>query len=817
MDRRTPESSSLLTQSDALSKSSDQRSLPEEMLHSAVYCAVQAPLKGATQLLDKSLGTNILPSVEFMEAPQNAEFLSARWHAQQLGSAAGMVAPFLLLHKGVGKVGSMALGKVETEMATGALSKRMVVEAGATGFLYEGLLKPVSDQEGNFVAARTRNALVGGVTFATLAASAVGIKNLAQAETGVVGKVLRNDFAASALAGVPAGLVNAEMNSVLSGKGHASRAELAESAYSFVFAGGALSLGKSVLGSTKADAVLREQMKQESARAIADGAPTLAERAAMGVEAAQVRLNAVADTIAGPRLQPAFAGVAEASGRPVLPDTSMVFMSRPKNLKGALRGGIGGGSALIPADIVASMKRGGEAAGTGEGTGAKPAGTVEAPAGDVVVPEVKVAIEAKPVDVVEPTKPVEAKPVAEVSPPEVKPDAQALEHKPVAPTATEGAPPPVRTEPAVVRPDAVPTEAQPVKVEGQGQPKVQEVREPAPKADKPLVAKPTTLKGAVEKAHQSFDEATQSVRYASERQQLRQRVEAAEQKMQRLEQMEDPKGLEADALAKWQAEQLRQFQEAQTEYDRATDGLQRFDRGGWVNPERPMRSVAEAVRTAVDAMNLEPSSVKKRAFAKEAGVALEKLLGRIPEGYKGSNGGPDLPRFSDLKSDSPSKLDPVQRLNDLNRHLQGRVTELDAADQARRVDAVRQKEAAAAALLEQPVVKDLLQRAKDGKLHPHPEALVVFMDGNQAIQFAGPRGRQAGFSLAECADPAVLQARLAGHEVTGAVVFTPTKIRLNNGRFVPSIKASRMYGDTPRGMGLPTLRDFLDQHGERRN
>ncbi len=830
MDRRTPESSLSLSQSDLLSRNSEQRSLPEDLLHSAVYTAVQAPLKGATQLIDKTFNTNMLPSVEFMDTPQNAEFLSARWHVQQVGSAAGMVVPFLLLHKGVGRLSAAALGKVETEMATQTLTRRVIGEAAVTGALYEGVFRPVTEQEGNFAAARARNALVGGATFATLAASAIAIKSLAQAETGTVGRMLRTDIAASVLAGVPAGFVSAEANSLLSGKGSASRGEIAESMYSFALAGGALSLGKAAVGTTRAEGTLRNQMKEQSAAAMAEGAPTLAERAQVGIETAQTRLGALADNLTRPALRPAMAGLGgEVSpGGPLLPDMNAVFMSRSK----PLRGGLGQpGQGLLPADILTGMKKGG-AAGAATGDGA----VVSAPANEVVKPsergsstEASPVVEAKPVVQVA-SAPVEARPAdgvvaprqADVIAPSVVKDSVVVRPADTAPLpAVEKVLPPAKEVAVPVGEIVQP--AKPIQVTGQGKEGVAPLKETAPRPEKPEVrpertpvAKPTSVAQAVDKAHGSYHEAVEAVRVAADRQQVQQRVQAAEAKIERLEKVEDP-ALPPDELAQWQAKQLKEFQQAQVELDTAIDAQRRAERGGWINPERPIRSVAEAVRTANEAVKLEPSSVKKRLLAKDAGVALEKLLGRIPDGYKGAEGTPDLPRFSDLPANSPSKLDPVQRLNDLNNHLQGRVTALDAAEQARRVELAQQREASANAVLEAPVVKDVLQRAKDGKLHPHPEAIIVFMNGEHAIQFPGAKGKQAGFSQAECANPELLKARLAGQEVTGAVVFTPNKVRLNNSnRTVTQLKLSRVYGTVPKGLGAPTLRDFLDQHGDQR-
>jgi hypothetical protein len=209
--------------------------LAYEALHSAAYSAIQAPLKGATQLVDKALGTSIAPHVDLVDAPKPAEFGSGAWHAQQIGGAVGMIAPFMAVNKGVG-------GFVKTE---GAVAETMalrsqVTQAALAGGVYEGVFRPVEDNEGNFWGARFRHATVGAATFATLTATAHGLDALGKAapEARLMGaRAFDNNLFNHAVSGVVAGGTNAQLESLLAGKGFASTQDTIRGGYTFAVVG----------------------------------------------------------------------------------------------------------------------------------------------------------------------------------------------------------------------------------------------------------------------------------------------------------------------------------------------------------------------------------------------------------------------------------------------------------------------------------------------------------------------------------------------------------------------------------------------------
>lgn len=224
-------------------------SLAEEFARSTVYSGLQSPINGGAQLIEQSgvFGKPVLPSLQFIEPPESASFGSARWHAQQVGSAAGMAVPFLLLHRGV----STCSNRLARSVGIRARSKGLAVaDLAITGALYDGILRPVdTSKHGNFWESRATNAIVGGATMSALACSAIGLKAVGSRGTGFIPRLASNDIVASSLAGIPAGYVHAQSTSLLEKGQFAGNRALAQSVYSFAALGGLFSMGKTSLDS----------------------------------------------------------------------------------------------------------------------------------------------------------------------------------------------------------------------------------------------------------------------------------------------------------------------------------------------------------------------------------------------------------------------------------------------------------------------------------------------------------------------------------------------------------------------------------------
>lgn len=188
-----------------------------EFVHSFAYAGVQSPVNGIVQLADKALGTNILPSVQLIDAPAQSSAGSVEWHGQVLGGAAGVAADFLLLRK--------FTGRPSTELPTSVMVKRSAL----TGAVLNGVFRP-TDPDQDFWAGRVRSATIGAVSFGSLSALQQPVDRLLQS-VGV-----KSAFAAGVLSGVPVGVGESVLNNVTGGK----HQNILETAYASALTGGIL-------------------------------------------------------------------------------------------------------------------------------------------------------------------------------------------------------------------------------------------------------------------------------------------------------------------------------------------------------------------------------------------------------------------------------------------------------------------------------------------------------------------------------------------------------------------------------------------------
>jgi hypothetical protein len=231
--------------------------LPEgvvsDAVRSALYSGIESPANSVGQLWNKTAGRQLgkVESLGLVSAPTEATFGSFRWHAQTIGGAAGMVAPFLLsrvMVKGASCTGASLTARVfgqartfELAASSGLRLATPVLEAGATGAVFEGLFRPVEPKDGSFWAARARNSAVGFATFSVMAGTNQGLKALdraAYASSPWMINTYRSDLRRQVVSGGIAGFSDAQFRSLASGKGLASGDEVLHSTYSFALLGG---------------------------------------------------------------------------------------------------------------------------------------------------------------------------------------------------------------------------------------------------------------------------------------------------------------------------------------------------------------------------------------------------------------------------------------------------------------------------------------------------------------------------------------------------------------------------------------------------
>lgn len=213
-----------------------------EGAYSALYSALQVPIKGAAQTIDHVAGTKLLPNVEFMTEPKPQQFGSAQWLSQTIGGAVGFVLPFSV-------VSSRLRAICPAPAAAMAATEGRIAHAAATGFTYDALFKPVDTEGKSFWRTRFDSAAVSAASFSTMSALGIylrgeGVKLSVEPHT--VRQVARS-LGDEILAGVPAGIVDAQARSWLSGKGFADAQTTLESVVTFSALGGAMHLKRGIV------------------------------------------------------------------------------------------------------------------------------------------------------------------------------------------------------------------------------------------------------------------------------------------------------------------------------------------------------------------------------------------------------------------------------------------------------------------------------------------------------------------------------------------------------------------------------------------
>jgi hypothetical protein len=203
---------------------------------------VQKPVSGVTQLIDSVAGTQLQQKTEFMKQPGQADFGSARWHAEQLAGGVGAIVPFLIgaavarpftkaiFENGVLEMSSAPAGKLLERYALG--------DAAVAGFTANAVFEPSTGQ-GSLLEQRLKQGTVGAITLGSMHAgsSLLGrFTGASAAEAGMINKALT-----TGIAGGGAGILGASADAWMNGRSLDIK-QIGASGYAMAFTGGALSM-----------------------------------------------------------------------------------------------------------------------------------------------------------------------------------------------------------------------------------------------------------------------------------------------------------------------------------------------------------------------------------------------------------------------------------------------------------------------------------------------------------------------------------------------------------------------------------------------
>ncbi len=272
-----------------------QESVLEDFGRSLAHGA-QSPLVGVAQLIDRKADGPASKAVTFVDAPEKADFGSARWFAQQAGNTVGSISailPLLAINKGVSgtmsRNYSLRAGLAMSENMT-VLTSEQALKAGglktlegvATGALFSAAFSPVDSKtkDDDFWAARAHNVGVGGLTFGAFNSVGLASRSISErtaTSMPLLSSALKSDLGAGVSSGIVAGGLSTQFDSLLSGKGPASLAQTLEGSASFAFMGGGfaylkgkLSEGNSVQRVSEPGATFKNAGLDVDGRALAD-------------------------------------------------------------------------------------------------------------------------------------------------------------------------------------------------------------------------------------------------------------------------------------------------------------------------------------------------------------------------------------------------------------------------------------------------------------------------------------------------------------------------------------------------------------------
>lgn len=223
----------MLDHTGTLSKSNllshdDLQPTANTFLRAAAYADFQSPVNAVTQLVDASLHTNLLPKVQFMDAPHKLQSEQQGYWAQNLGTAVGSLVPFMLTAAAVksGSRFSVADSLAAKEAVMGMSSR----EAFLTGALHDSLLRPTDPSDNKpLLVSRGLAGLAGGTTMVAITKLSSMANDGARAVLAP-GVFKYAQIPVAMIATAPAGAFGAQVNALLTENRSATAAEMQEAA-----------------------------------------------------------------------------------------------------------------------------------------------------------------------------------------------------------------------------------------------------------------------------------------------------------------------------------------------------------------------------------------------------------------------------------------------------------------------------------------------------------------------------------------------------------------------------------------------------------
>ncbi|HEY9677793.1 MAG TPA: hypothetical protein V6C76_07275 [Drouetiella sp.] len=214
-----------------------------ESARAFAYSAIQKPVTGVSQWVDRTSGTHLTESTQFIDQPKEAAFGTFQWHVDQVASGAGAFVPYvaaMTITRGTLKtVGAEGAVKFAGSQAGTAASIYRTGEAATAGFVNGMLFEPMNNKD-TFVSDHLKQGIAGGINFGTMRALSNQISKFTGASA--VEASWFNRAGTTAIAGVGGGIASSIADSAMTGQ-QLDLKDVAKTAYQSAFTGFALGAG----------------------------------------------------------------------------------------------------------------------------------------------------------------------------------------------------------------------------------------------------------------------------------------------------------------------------------------------------------------------------------------------------------------------------------------------------------------------------------------------------------------------------------------------------------------------------------------------
>jgi hypothetical protein len=213
--------------SKAPAEKQDSESALEGFGKSLINSAIQNPINSLSQIGSEIVGVK-LPELHYFN-PANPTDETQKF-AQQAGTVLGMVVPFMVAHRAVG----FGASRMNIEFSGSMLSRG--AEQAATGAVMGFALTPSDDG----FTGRFKNSVVDAGTFGVMGAASSKLASsfATNAELSLSSRVMRSSLFGIG-SGIPGGVANAELSSLIHKGQFASASEVRDDVASFALLGGA--------------------------------------------------------------------------------------------------------------------------------------------------------------------------------------------------------------------------------------------------------------------------------------------------------------------------------------------------------------------------------------------------------------------------------------------------------------------------------------------------------------------------------------------------------------------------------------------------